>query len=63
MLHNESVEASAEWIKRNLTLTVTLNLLLPSTVFHDKICVLIPIFMTLSLNGLFTAYFLYEEAV
>ena len=51
--------------KTNLTLTVTLtlNLLLSSIVFHNKICVFIITFMVLSFLWLFTAYFLYEEVM
>ena len=47
--------------KRNLTLT--LNLLVPSIVFHNNICVLIMIFTDLSFYALFTAYFLHEEVM
>ena len=38
MLHHGSVGASLKQNKRNLTLTLTLSLLLPSIVFHNKIC-------------------------
>ena len=60
MLHHGSVGASWEWNKRNLTLTLTLNLLLHSIVFYNKICVFIIIFTDLSFRiyhfyGLFTA--------
>ena len=50
MLHHVSVGVSAEENKRNLTLTLALNLplLLPSIVFYDEICVFIMIFMALS---------------
>ena len=50
MLHYGSVGASSEKNKRNLTqtLTQTLNLLLPSIVFHNKICVFIMIVTALS---------------
>ena len=37
MLHHGFVGASLKQNKRNLTLTLTLNVLLPSIVFHDKI--------------------------
>ena len=44
-------------IKQNLTLTLTLNLLLPPIVFHNKICVFIIIFTALTflrlIHGLF----------
>ena len=57
MLHHGSVESSSEYNKRNLTLTLTFNVLLPSNVFHNKIFVLIIIFMALSflrlIHGLF----------
>ena len=49
MLHQGSVEVSSEYNKRNLTLIPTLDLLLPSTVFHNKICVFIMTFTALSL--------------
>ena len=52
ILHHGSVGASSEKNEWNLililTLTVTLNLLFPSIVFHNKICVFIVIFMALS---------------
>ena len=57
MLHHGSVGVSSEQNKRNLTLTLNLLLLLPSTVFYNKICVFIMIFTALSLlllvHGLF----------
>ena len=37
MLHHGSVGAILKQNKRNLILTLTLNVLLPSIVFHDKI--------------------------
>ena len=37
MLHHGSVEVSLKQNKRNLILTLTLNVLLPSIVFHNKI--------------------------
>ena len=37
-LHQGPVGASSEQNKRNLTLTLTLNLLLPSIAFYNKIC-------------------------
>ena len=48
MLHHGSVGASSEYNKRNLalTLTLTFNLLLPSIVLNNKICVFIMIFIT-----------------
>ena len=46
MLHHGSVGANSKVKKRNLTLT--LNLLLLSIVFHNKICVVIMIFTALS---------------
>ena len=55
--------ASLERNKRNLTLTQTFKLLLPSMVFHDKICVFITIFTTLSFLRLIHDLFLYEEAM
>ena len=48
MLHHGSVGESLKQNKRNLTLALTLNLLLPSIVFHNKICVKIRIFTALS---------------
>ena len=59
MLHHGSVRVSSELNKRNLTLTLRLNilLLLPSIVFYNKICVFIMIFTALLLlrliHGLF----------
>ena len=44
MLHHVSVGASLKQNKSNLILTLTLNILLPSIVFHNKICVFIIIF-------------------
>ena len=51
MLHHGLEGASSEYNKRNLTLTLTLNLqlLLHSIVFHNKICVFFMIFTTLSI--------------
>ena len=48
MLHQGSVRASSEWNKRNLTLTLILNVILPSIAFHNIICVFIMIFKALS---------------
>ena len=48
MLHHESVEASSEQNKISLTLTLTFKFLLPSNVFHNKICILIMIRTALS---------------
>ena len=57
MLHHGSLGTRSEKNKRNLTLRLTLNLLLPSIVFYNKICVLIIIFTALSflrlIHGLF----------
>ena len=57
MLHHGSVGVSSEWNERNLTLTLTLNLALPSIILHNKICVFITIFTALS----FYALFLYKK--
>ena len=48
-VHHRSVGASLEWNKENLTLTLTLTLdsLLPSTVFHNKIYAFFMIFTAL----------------
>ena len=69
-LHHGSVGASSEYYKRNLTqrLTLTLNLLLPSIVFHNKICGFIMIFTALSFLPLIHDLFLfihspYEEVM
>ena len=56
MLYHGSVGVSSEQNKRNLTLT--LNVPLPSIVFHNKIFVFIMIFTALFL---FTAYFLHRR--
>ena len=48
MLHQGSLGAISEQNKRNLTLNLTFNLLLPSIVFYNKTCVLIMIFTALS---------------
>ena len=48
MLHHGSVAASLEYNKRNLTLTLTFNVPLPSSVLHNKIFAFIIIFMALS---------------
>ena len=59
MLNHGSVGASSRYNKRNLTptLSIILNFLLPSIVFHKKTCVFIMIFMALSfiwiIHGLF----------
>ena len=44
MLHHGKMRASSERNKRNLTLTLTFNLVLPSNDFHNKICVFMMIF-------------------
>ena len=44
MLHDGSVGESSELNKRNLILTLTLNLLLSSIAFHNKMYVLIMAF-------------------
>ena len=62
MLHHGSVEASLKQNKRNLK-TLTLNVLLPSIIFHYKIYVFIIIFTAFSFYGLFTTYLLYEEVM
>ena len=49
MLRHVSVDVSSEYYKRNLTLILTLNLLLSLRLYH--------------FYGLFTAHFLYEEAM
>ena len=41
MLYHGPMGESLKQNKRNLTLTLTLNLLLASIVFHNKICVFI----------------------
>ena len=57
MLHHRSVGVSSEQNKRNLTLTLNLLLLLPSTVLYNKTCVFIVIFMALTflqlIHGIF----------
>ena len=59
MLNHGSVGSSSRYNKRNLTptLSIILNFLLPSIVFHNKTCVFIMIFMALSfiwiIHGLF----------
>ena len=57
MLDQGSVGASLKLNKRNLTITLTLNLLSPSIVFYNKICVIIIIFTAFSflrlIHGLF----------
>ena len=61
MLHHGSVGVSSEYNKGNLTLTLTLNLLLllPSIVFYDKICVYHDFYGF----NIFTAYLLHEEVM
>ena len=58
MLHHGSVGVISEKNKRNLTLTLTFKLLLPSIVFYNKICVLIIILTALSFLRLIHALFL-----
>ena len=60
MLHHGSVGASSEWNKIILTLTLTLNVPLPSIVFIDRGSVFIMIFEAFS-YGIFTAYISREE--
>ena len=50
--------ASWEWNKRNLTLTLTLNLLLPSLVFYNKFWFFIMIYTALSFLRLTSGLFL-----
>ena len=61
MLHHGSLGASLKQNKRNLTLT--LNLLLPFFVFHNKICVVIIIFTAFSFLRLIHGLFVYEKAM
>ena len=65
MLHHGSVLASLKQNKRNLilTLTLTLNVLLPCIVFHNKIYHNKFISLYHNFYGLFTAYLLYEEVM
>ena len=59
MLHHGSVGTSSEQNLRNLILALNLNLLLPSIVFHYKICIFVMIFTALSflwlIHGLYFA--------
>ena len=63
MLHQGSVGASWEENKRNITLTLTLNLILPSIIFHNKTCVFIMVLQLYDFYGLSTVYFLYEDVL
>ena len=65
VLHHGSASASLKQNKRNLTLTLilTLNILLPSIVFHNKIKVFIIFFMTFSFLRLIHGLFIYEEVM
>ena len=63
MLHPGSVGRSSVQNKRNLTLTLTLNVPLPSIVFHNKIVVFIMIFTGLFFLQLTHGLFLYEKII
>ena len=61
MLHDGSIGDSSE--QNKIKLTLTLNLLLPSIVFHNKICVFVMIFRDSSFSRLIHGLFLYEEVM
>ena len=63
MLHQGSVGASWEENKRNITLTLTLNLVLPSIIFHNKTCVFMMVLQLCDFYGFSTVYFLYEDVL
>ena len=61
ILHHAPLGASSELNKKKLTLTLTLNLLLHSIVFHHEICVFIMIIMALSFLRFIHGQFFYEK--